>query len=430
MYWGLVALNTFVPFYLVQGRGLSALEVGAIVAIFPFTALVVAQGSGWVGRQVGTTRLMVGGILTAATGLFLFSTLTGGSAVTLLIPWLLVSGVGLGLFDAPNMASLMGTVDPTRLGTASASVNTSRGVGQSIGLAVSGALFTAQAGSYAAARSPAGLEDALVRPAVLLPALPPAVPPAVLLSGLELAFAVAGVVAVVGAGRGDRGRAVGRVLGGWARRAGRGAWGRLAERGLRRCALGRRALGCAGVCGAKCGRGVPGPAFTGVLQGAGLLVAEQEGDLFDGEVAQAQAPAGQGLPKLVQEVTVGGEPQRDRPQAGVAVLHGGDERATRLGDDAVRLGQALEEFRWIGVMGGRAIMSGEHVFESQPAGDGTRFLHWERFCGLLIHPIMRIVGGKTRAGFESMNEALTRRVETGAGFETPAPVRAPVPRAC
>ena len=96
MYWGLVALNTFVPFYLVQGRGLSALEAGAIVAIFPFTALVVAQGSGWVGRQVGTTRLMVGGILTAATGLFLFSTLTGGSAVTLLIPGCWCRGWGWG----------------------------------------------------------------------------------------------------------------------------------------------------------------------------------------------------------------------------------------------------------------------------------------------------------------------------------------------
>lgn len=89
-----------------------------------------------------------------------------------------------------------------------------------------------------------------------------------------------------------------------------------------------------------------------------------------------------------------------------------------------------QEFRWIGVIGGRAIMSGEHVFELHADGDGTRFVHWEGFRGLLSRPLMGVIGGKTQAGFVAMNEALKQRVETGAGLETPAPVRAPVLRAC
>ncbi len=88
------------------------------------------------------------------------------------------------------------------------------------------------------------------------------------------------------------------------------------------------------------------------------------------------------------------------------------------------------EFRWIGVLGTGAIMSGEHVFELHADGTGTRLVHWERFRGLLARTLIAVVGKKTRAGFEEMNAALKRRVETGEGFPVEAEAGVPAFRAC
>ena len=89
-----------------------------------------------------------------------------------------------------------------------------------------------------------------------------------------------------------------------------------------------------------------------------------------------------------------------------------------------------KEFRWIGVTGSRAIVRGEHVFELHAVSGGTRLVQWERFGGLLARPFLALVGKKTRAGFELMNAALKRRVETGEGFPVEAEAGAPAFRVC
>jgi hypothetical protein len=58
---------------------------------------------------------------------------------------------------------------------------------------------------------------------------------------------------------------------------------------------------------------------------------------------------------------------------------------------------------------------GEHSFEIQPLGaNRVRFHQWERFTGLLIPLLSRMIDGPTRRGFEAMNRALKERAERGA----------------
>lgn len=71
------------------------------------------------------------------------------------------------------------------------------------------------------------------------------------------------------------------------------------------------------------------------------------------------------------------------------------------------------ELRWLGTLPLPGLFSGEHIFRLEPAGaGGSRFLHGERFGGLLI-PFMGGVLRKTERGYRLMNEALKRRVEGG-----------------
>jgi hypothetical protein len=57
------------------------------------------------------------------------------------------------------------------------------------------------------------------------------------------------------------------------------------------------------------------------------------------------------------------------------------------------------------------LFDGEHRFELHPVGaDRTRFVQAERFTGILVVPLGRMLG-RTEEGFRAMNDALRRRVE-------------------
>lgn len=69
------------------------------------------------------------------------------------------------------------------------------------------------------------------------------------------------------------------------------------------------------------------------------------------------------------------------------------------------------ELRWLGTLPFPGLFNGEHIFRLEPLAAGrTRFVHGERFTGLLI-PFMGGVLDKTERGFELMNRALKERVE-------------------
>jgi hypothetical protein len=76
--------------------------------------------------------------------------------------------------------------------------------------------------------------------------------------------------------------------------------------------------------------------------------------------------------------------------------------------------EAARELRWIGSLAVPGLFNGEHIFRLEPAGAGaTRFLHGERFTGLLI-PFMGGTLAKVERGYGLMNDALRARVEGGA----------------
>jgi hypothetical protein len=73
--------------------------------------------------------------------------------------------------------------------------------------------------------------------------------------------------------------------------------------------------------------------------------------------------------------------------------------------------EPARELRWIGSAPLPGLFNGEHIFRLEPAGEGrTRFLHGERFTGLMI-PFMGKTIEKVTRGYGLMNDALKARVE-------------------
>lgn len=87
------------------------------------------------------------------------------------------------------------------------------------------------------------------------------------------------------------------------------------------------------------------------------------------------------------------------------------KRAMTVRPAIVKL-DAGRELRWLGSLGIRGLFDGEHGFRVAPEDVGRcRFEQFETFTGLLVAPIMWMVGDATRQGFEAMNRALKVRAE-------------------
>jgi len=76
-------------------------------------------------------------------------------------------GAGIGMFESPNNSLIMGSVPKMKLGTASAMLATSRGVGLTVGLALSSSIYAARKALYLESAPEAsaiigGFQDALI----------------------------------------------------------------------------------------------------------------------------------------------------------------------------------------------------------------------------------------------------------------------------
>ena len=71
------------------------------------------------------------------------------------------------------------------------------------------------------------------------------------------------------------------------------------------------------------------------------------------------------------------------------------------------------ELRWLGHLWLPGLFDGEHLFSIQPLGEGrVQFVQRERFKGLLVPFLTKMLDRDTRRGFEDMNQALKLRAES------------------
>jgi EmrB/QacA subfamily drug resistance transporter len=130
------------PFYLMQGIGLTPSEAGVLLAVNAMATIVCGPISGTLSDRYGAPRFAVAGA-TATTASFLF--MLGFDLQTAkgtIVAVLILLGVGIGMFQAPNNSLIMGSVPRNRLGTASALIATLRQVGLSLGMALAGTLYS------------------------------------------------------------------------------------------------------------------------------------------------------------------------------------------------------------------------------------------------------------------------------------------------
>jgi hypothetical protein len=77
----------------------------------------------------------------------------------------------------------------------------------------------------------------------------------------------------------------------------------------------------------------------------------------------------------------------------------------------VVVSQPNRQLRWKGRLVLPGLFDGEHFFELEPAANGTRFEHGERFSGLLVALMGASSFDQIERGFVAMNQAIKKRAE-------------------
>lgn len=139
-------LLVLVPFYLVQARGVSPGVAGLLVSALPISMVLVASLAGLLAdRFTPTVPATIGPVL-IGSALLVLSQLGPDTAYPYIALSVALVGAGAGLGDVANVAALMGAAPHSRRGMASASVATTRYVGQALGVAMASTVFALTAG--------------------------------------------------------------------------------------------------------------------------------------------------------------------------------------------------------------------------------------------------------------------------------------------
>jgi predicted MFS family arabinose efflux permease len=139
-----IGMIIYLSLYLQNTLGYSPVQAGLRFLPLSLASFAVALLTG---RLIGTVamRVLLGvAMVAAAAGLASMARLTATSTWTVLLPGLILAGIGLGVTSTGLASAALSAVEPARAGMAAGLVNTLRQVGTATGVAVLGSLYASR----------------------------------------------------------------------------------------------------------------------------------------------------------------------------------------------------------------------------------------------------------------------------------------------
>jgi EmrB/QacA subfamily drug resistance transporter len=130
-----------IPFYLDYVRRLPVDRIGLVMMAVPVAVFVVSPLSGWLYDRVGARLLTTAGLAISSLALIFLCFLDEHSSVMAVAWRLTLLGAGQALFLSPNTASVLAIVDSYHVGITSGMLATVRNLGMLAGVALSGLVF-------------------------------------------------------------------------------------------------------------------------------------------------------------------------------------------------------------------------------------------------------------------------------------------------
>ena len=159
---GLSGIMILMPFYLENILGFKILHVGLLIGIVPVMIGITSPFAGAASDRFGTRPPAVIGMGVMLIGYLAAATLTEHTSAVGYCVRMFALGLGIGIFISPNNSSIMGTAQRHQLGIVSGIMAITRTLGQTVGVAVMGAVWAGRTAVHAGGKIPGGASAAPV----------------------------------------------------------------------------------------------------------------------------------------------------------------------------------------------------------------------------------------------------------------------------
>jgi EmrB/QacA subfamily drug resistance transporter len=143
-YAGMASFFLVLALYLQDGRGLEPLGSGLVFTPLAVGYLAASIAAQRLESRLGRQLLALGGLV-RAVGLGALALTVGaigvGGNTLVLLPALVVDGIGMGLLTAPLISTVLADMQPRHAGAASGVLSTANQIGNTIGVALIGVVF-------------------------------------------------------------------------------------------------------------------------------------------------------------------------------------------------------------------------------------------------------------------------------------------------
>lgn len=133
--------------YLQNVKGLDAAVAGLLLVVQPLAQVVLAPVSGRLSDRFAPAAIATAGVALCTCSLGMLLTLSADTPLWFIVIALIVLGIGLGTFSAPNNNAILSCVDRSHYSEANATVSTMRGIGQTTSLALASTMLSSSLGS-------------------------------------------------------------------------------------------------------------------------------------------------------------------------------------------------------------------------------------------------------------------------------------------
>jgi EmrB/QacA subfamily drug resistance transporter len=157
------------PFFLENVLKMETRTAGLLLGTVPLTMGIIAPLAGSLSDRFGTRRLTLIGLVVLLIGYIAVSSLNESTPPLGYVLRFVPIGLGMGIFQSPNNSAIMGNAPPNRMGVASGLLSLTRTIGQTIGIAILGAMWAGWV-STLSGRGPSG-DATAASPAVQVAAL-------------------------------------------------------------------------------------------------------------------------------------------------------------------------------------------------------------------------------------------------------------------
>ena len=144
------------PFYLENILGFPSMKVGLLMGVIPVMLGITSPFAGALSDRIGSRKITMVGLVLMLTGYLAASTLNLDTTAVGYIVRIFAIGAGIGMFMSPNNSAIMGAASRRQLGIVSGMMAQSRTLGQTVGVAVIGAIWAGRTLYYAGAGNRVG----------------------------------------------------------------------------------------------------------------------------------------------------------------------------------------------------------------------------------------------------------------------------------